>query len=69
MEQRAGTVRAESYAAKNKANLRGTSPGGPVVKNLSSNAGDAGSIPGQITKILHVMGQLGLRALEPLNHN
>ena len=44
-------------------------PGGLVVKNLSSNAGDAGSIPGQRTKILHVMGQLGLRALEPLNHN
>ena len=27
-------------------------PGGPVVKNLPSNAGDMGSIPGQETKIL-----------------
>ena len=26
-------------------------PGGPVVKNLPSNAEDAGSIPGQGTKI------------------
>ena len=28
-------------------------PGGPVVKNLPSNAGDEGLIPGQGTKILH----------------
>ena len=33
-------------------------PGGPLVKNLPSNAGDAGSIPGRGTKIPHVMGQL-----------
>ena len=26
-------------------------PGGPVVKNLPSNEGDEGSIPGQGTKI------------------
>ena len=32
-------------------------PGGPVVKNPPSNAGDAGSIPGQETKILHSAGQ------------
>ena len=32
-------------------------PGGPVVKNLPSNAGDAGSIPGQGTKIPHAAGQ------------
>ena len=32
-------------------------PGGPVVKNLPSNAGDAGLIPGWGTKIPHVMGQ------------
>ena len=32
--------------------------GGPVVKNLSSNAGDASSIPGWGTKILHATGQL-----------
>ena len=34
-------------------------PGGPVVKNLSSNAGFAGSIPGWGTKIPHAAGQLG----------
>ena len=34
--------------------------GGPMVKNLSSNAGDRGSIPGQgtINKIPHAVGQL-----------
>ena len=35
-------------------------PGGPVVKNLPSNAGDAGSIPGRGTKIPHAVGQLSL---------
>ena len=33
-------------------------PGGPVVKNLPSNAGDARSIPGCRTKIPHATGQL-----------
>ena len=33
-------------------------PGGPVVKNLPSNAGDMGSISGRGTKIPHAMGQL-----------
>ena len=37
-------------------------PGGPVVKNLPSNAGDVGSIPGQGTKIPHAAGQLSPRA-------
>ena len=32
-------------------------PGGPVVKNPPSNAGDAGSIPGQRTKIPPALGQ------------
>jgi len=36
-------------------------PGGPVVKNLLSNAGDAGLIPGWGTKIPH-MGQFSLHA-------
>ena len=31
-------------------------PGGPVVKNLPSNAGDSGSIPGPGTKISHASG-------------
>ena len=37
-------------------------PGGPVVKNLPSNAGNMGSIPGQGTKISHAGGQLSPRA-------
>ena len=49
-------------------------PGGPVVTNLPSNEGDAGSIPGQGTKIPHAAGQLSPelqrpRALEPMRHN
>ena len=31
--------------------LPGDFPGGPVIKNLPSNAGDMGLIPGQRTKI------------------
>ena len=56
-------------------------PGGPVVKNLASNAGDAGSIPGQKTKIPGCWGTANLLpkptcrkllsrlALKPLHHN
>ena len=33
-------------------------PGGPVVKNLPSNAGDAGSIPGRRSEMSHDTGQL-----------
>ena len=33
-----------------------------MVKNLPSNAGDAGSIPGLGTKIPHATGQLSPRA-------
>ena len=44
-------------------------PGGPVVKNLPSNVGDAGLIPGRGTKIPHAVGQLSLRAPEPVRHN
>ena len=36
-------------------------PGGPVVKNTPSNAGDVGSIPGWGTKIPHAAGQLSPR--------
>ena len=46
-------------------------PGGPLVKNLPSNAGDMDSIPGQGTKIPHAAGQLSLHTttieLERLN--
>ena len=40
----------------------GDFPGGPVVKNPPSNAGDAGSISGQGTKIPQAAGQLSLHA-------
>ena len=43
-------------------------PGGPVVKNPPSNAGDAGLFPGRGTKIPHAVGQLSLRAPEPKRH-
>ena len=36
----------------------GDFPGGPVVKNLPSNAEDACSVPGQGIKIPHTMGQI-----------
>ena len=42
--------------------VSGDFPGGPVVKNPPSNAGDMGSIPGQGTKIPHAAGQLSQRA-------
>ena len=46
-------------------------PGGSVVKNPPSNAGDAGSIPGRGTKIPHATGQLSLRTTttEPSCHS
>ena len=36
-------------------------PGGPVVKNPPSNAGDTGSTPVRGTKIPHAVGQLSPR--------
>ena len=46
-------------------------PGGPVVKNPPSNAGDVGLILGQGTKIPHAAGQLSLCAAttEHMGHN
>ena len=44
-------------------------PGGPVVKNPPSNAGDVGSIPGRGTKIPHAMGQLNLHATTKNPHS
>ena len=38
-------------------------PGDPVVKNLPSNPGDAGLIPGRGTKISYP------RATKPVSHN
>ena len=40
----------------------GDFPGGPMVKNLPCNAGNASSIPGRGTKISHVVKQLSLGA-------
>ena len=47
----------------------GDFPGGPVVKNPPSNAGDVGSIPGWENKTPHAVGQLSPRTLEPAYHN
>ena len=55
----------------NKLTTLGDFPGDPVGKNLPSNAGHAGSIPGQGTKIPHAAGQRSPRATarEPTCHN
>ena len=46
-------------------------PGGPVVNNSPSKAGDVGLIPGQETEILQIEGQLNLCAAikQPAHHN
>ena len=46
------------FGVKNKKEMSRDFPGGPVVKNLPSIAGDEGSIPGQGTKITYATGQL-----------
>ena len=43
-------------------NALGDFPGDPTIKNLSSSAGDEGSIPGRETKIPHAAEQLSPRA-------
>ena len=50
------------YMKKLKTRFMRYLPGGPVVKNPSCNAGDAGLIPGCGTKIPHAVGQRCLRA-------
>ena len=49
----------------------GDLPGSPVVKNVPSNAGDVGLIPGRETKIPHAMEQLspGTATPESTHHN
>ena len=42
---------------RNKIDLSGDFPGGPMVKNPPANAGDVGSIPGRGTRIPHAVGQ------------
>ena len=46
---------------RDKEKWGGAFPGGPVVKNLPSNAGDEGLIPGGGTNILQATGQLSLQ--------
>ena len=45
-------------AGRVKTETVGDFPGGPLVRNLPSNAGDMGSIPGWRTEIPHASGQL-----------
>ena len=61
----------ESFLLWNKKRCFGDFPGGPVVKNPPSNAGDAGLIPGRGTKVPRATGQLSPRAAttEPTCHN
>ena len=51
-----------SYKLRQQVKLWRYFPGGSVVENLPSNAGDTGSIPDQGTKIPHAMGKLSLHA-------
>ena len=44
-------------------------PGGPVVKNPPSNAGNKGLIPGQGNRIPHAAGQLSWSATTKLVHH
>ena len=54
---------------KHKNNIPGDFPGGPVVKNLLSNAGDMGLIPGWGTNIPQARGHRGDRpAHRPAGH-
>ena len=48
----------QNFTGDTKNNEDRDFPGGPVVENPPSNAGDVGSIPGQRTKIPHAVGQL-----------
>ena len=72
------SIDVKNIPLKNVLNLLGDFPGGPLVKNLPSNAGDMGlipgrgtMIPGRGTMIPHAMRQLSLHATttEPARHN
>ena len=60
----------EKTKEKDKEKWGGAFPGGPVVKNLPSNAGDKGLIPGGGTKSPQATGQLSLQVTttEPRSH-
>ena len=55
VEQQKLTQRCTEVISQLKINVRDF-PACPVVENLPSSAGDAGSIPGQGTKTLHATG-------------
>ena len=59
------------YLSSSIKNAMGDFPGGPVVKNLPSNAGNVSSIPDQGTKIPHAKGQLSphTETTKPVSHN
>ena len=59
------------YLSSSIKNAMGDFPGGPVVKNPPSNAGDTSSIPDQGTKIPYAKGQLSppRGTTEPMSHN
>ena len=59
---RLATIRKSEWSHCVKTDQPWDFPGGPVVKNLPYNAEDAGSIPGQGTKIPHAVRQLHPRA-------
>ena len=58
---RAGTVTKPFESNLSSGGNRRDFPGGPVVENPPSNAGDVGSIPGWETKVPHAVGQLSPR--------
>ena len=57
LEERMVEINVVEQNKENK-NEKRDLPGGPVVRNPPSNAGDTGSIPGGGTKIPHASGQL-----------
>ena len=59
------------YLSSSIKNAMGDFPGGPVVKNLPSNAEDMSSIPDRETKIPYAKGQPSPHTgtTEPVSHN
>ena len=60
------SLRANSISAKLEIPVKDF-PGGPVVKNLPSNAGDAGLIPDRGTKILQAVKPVFTLTTEPVS--
>ena len=53
-----GQTRSHTHLVTIHPNMSGDFPGGPVVKNLRSSAGDTGLIPSRGAEIPHAVGQL-----------